>query len=78
MRLLALLSANQALNTPTLVREVTMERKIMPTHSKKSIKEIIFLSLRAVMFSSSVILGLLILVDVSTRLFTNPIFYPSP
>lgn len=50
----------------------------MPTNSKKSIKEIIFLSLGIVIIGGSAVSGFVVLANVYSRLITNPIFYPLP
>ncbi len=49
----------------------------MSTNSKKSIKEMVLLSLGAVIVGSSIVFGFAILGKECSRLITNPIFYPS-
>ncbi|MDX2215640.1 MAG: hypothetical protein SFY66_20425 [Oculatellaceae cyanobacterium bins.114] len=48
-----------------------MERNIIFTRSKKAIKEMVLLSLSVFIFGSVFILGVVILVDVSSDLFAS-------
>ena len=49
----------------------------MSSHSKKSIKEIVLLSLGIVMISGCAGVSFLALGNLYSRVITNPIFYPS-